>query len=68
MQPYVDWEVVESKTCDYFKYQIIRAEKPNGDIVYKGFVVYRDGSDNWVEHESRDVLRMSLTNLGTQHS
>ena len=66
-QKYIDWEMIEARDNETYKYSILRAYTADNKYIFKGFVVFSDGSDYWLEHESRDALRGALIVMGQQH-
>jgi hypothetical protein len=67
-QPYIDWELTESRSFGKYRYEIIRAVAADGNTTYKGFVVFANGEDQWLQNSSFDALRGSLITLGQQHT
>lgn len=67
-QKYINWEIAESKNCGPYSYEILKVETPEHTILYKGFVVFKDNSDYWLENDSKDALRGALITLGQQRS
>ena len=65
-QPFIDWKLVESRRFDRYRYELIYALRPDQSRIYRGFVVFANGKDYWLEHESIDALRAQLMELGRQ--
>ena len=65
-QPYIDWELKEAVNNGTYRYEIMRVTSAEGKQSWKGFVVYKDGSDNWFESDYIDGLRMTLIQMGQQ--
>lgn len=68
MQKYINWQTVEAKDQGAYRYEIIEAETSENAKIYKGFVVFKNGGDYWLENNSRDSLRMALVTLGQQRA
>lgn len=66
-QTFRDWEFKEAVNKGNYRYEIFKAETIDNKKVWRGFVIYKDGSDNWFENDSIEGLRMTLISMGQQH-
>lgn len=62
-QKYIDWKIVEANSYPLFRYVIIKAEDNDHNIMWKGFIVFPDNTDVWLENENVSVLRNDLMGL-----
>jgi hypothetical protein len=67
-QKYVSWQHLEAKDNGAYRYEILEAYTPDNTKIYKGFVVFKNGGDYWLENDNRDSLRMALITLGQQRA
>lgn len=66
-QPLLDWELIESKKFEGYKYNIFKVENAEHKVYYRGFVMAH-GGDFWLENDNHESLRSGLMLLGQQHS
>jgi hypothetical protein len=67
-QTFIDWELVESRECGPYRYDIMHVETAEHVKLYRGRVFFAKGGDYWLEGDSKDALRMSLITLGQQRA
>ena len=63
MQPYINWEIVESNNFGTYRYVIIKTERADGKHMFKGWVVYPSGKDYWLENDSMEGCRVDRTGM-----
>ena len=63
-QKILDWELDEARICGPYRYEIFKVVMADGRPLWKGFVVFSNGTDQWMEHWDKGSLRNILITLG----